>query len=303
MNIRTDLAFESRSFYMEAAQEDSIEGVEYQEDEKENLKIKRVKVLTSQASELLKKAPGNYITLELEHMEYISNIEDTAKLLSEQMRPIIPVTKEDSVLVVGLGNRAITADALGPQVLNHLVVSRHLKQQMPEFAQPLNCVSAIAPGVLGITGIETGEVIGGICDRMKPTCIVAIDALAAGSLSRIASTIQIADTGIVPGSGVANHRNALTKETLGIPVIAIGVPTVVTIGAILHESMQAVSNQDACSPEMQKDVIQYLEKHQQMVVTPKSIDQIIQKISKLIAASLNMVLHPLLSFAELESFV
>lgn len=303
MNIRTDLAFEARDFYMETAQEEKIDGLEYEEEKKEDICIKRIKITTDRAAELIKKPQGDYITAQIDHMEYRSDLENIETILSQEISAQISLKEEDSVLVVGLGNQAITADALGPKVLSGLVVSRHLKEQMPELASSLNRVSAVAPGVLGITGIETGEIIGGICEKMHPTYIIAIDALAAGSLERISNTIQISNTGIVPGSGVQNHRNALTRETLGVPVIAIGVPTVVSVGAIVRDSLQTMQEDTVREKKLEEALQDYMNQYEQMVVTPKSIDLIISKVSKIIASALNLALHPALSLSELENFL
>jgi len=306
MNVRTDLAFEACQWYMESAQAQEIEGVSFTEEDIEGISLKRVAVTTDKAADLLQKSKGNYITVHVDNVEYSSDYETVAKIIAKEIKSLITLKDDSSVFVVGLGNHNITADALGPKVISGLVISRHLKEHMPSLSNDLNRVSAISPGVLGITGIETGEIVQGICEKLGPTHIIAIDALAAGNLERIANTIQISDTGIVPGSGVGNHRSALTKETLGIPVLAIGVPTVVGVGVIAKQSMEYLAeNATTKTNAEEKDEIlsDFLEPYDQMVVTPKNIDLIVSKVAKIISSGLNLALHPKLTLAQMENFL
>jgi len=306
MNVRTDLAFEACQWYMESAQAQEIEGVSFAEEEIEGIALKRVVVTSDKAADLLQKRKGNYITVHADNVEYLSDYEVVAKIIAHEVKSLISLKEDDSVFVVGLGNRNITADALGPKVVSGLVISRHLKEQMPSLSNDLNRVSAISPGVLGITGIETGEIVQGICEKLSPTHVIAIDSLAASNLNRIANTIQISDTGIVPGSGVGNHRRALTKETLGVPVLAIGVPTVVGISVIAKQSMEYLAENTAVKTrEDEKNEIlsDFLQPYDQMVVTPKNIDLIVSKVAKIIASGLNLALHPKLTLEQMENFL
>lgn len=249
-NVRTDLAIEAHEMVVEKQkQEDAnlsnIEGVIIKEREVGNVKISKVEITKAGAEAVGKKA-GNYLTLEVQGIrqqdtELQQEVEKVfAKELNEFMKQI-GIKEEDSCLVVGLGNWNVTPDALGPIAVENLLVTRHLFKLQPETVQEgFRSVSAIAPGVMGITGIETSDIIQGVIEKVKPDFVIAIDALAARSIARVNSTIQISDTGIHPGSGVGNKRKELSKETLGIPVIAIGIPTVVDAVSITSDTIDFI---------------------------------------------------------------
>ena len=218
--------------------------------------------------------------------------------VSEIIKDISHLVKKDTVLVVGLGNDDVTPDALGPRVIENLQITRHLIEYAPQYIKEgTRAVSAIIPGVLGTTGIETSEIVKGIVDRVNPNLVIVIDALASKNMDRISKTIQIADTGIIPGSGVGNSRFAITKETLGVPVIVIGVPTVVGVPTIVDEAINYVI--DKHTDETQKEELKktnYMKeilenKKFDFMVTPKDIDDIINNLSTLIADSINMALN------------
>ena len=310
-NIRTDLALEQK----ERFESDNVEipGVVLEEyyDEKREITTTKVMIETENGAKMMGRPVGNYITLEAPDLavpdeDYHREISiEISKILKE----LIPKEKEEyRVLIVGLGNRLVTPDALGPKVADHLVVTRHIVKEYGKYAmgsEKAHMVSAIVPGVMGQTGMETLEIIKGIVEETKPDFAIAVDALAARNTKRLNRTIQIADTGINPGSGVGNHRNALTEETLGIPVIAIGVPTVVDAATIVNDTMENLLAALETS-EMLKGVGVVLqgynatEKYELikelispnlngLFVTPKDIDDTIQRISYTISEALNIL--------------
>jgi spore protease len=309
MSVRTDLALEAKEIAERANQ--PLPGVESEEQQQDDIHIHMVRIVSDEGSRSLGKPPGQYITLESEKFrDIIPDIKKAgAKAISEQLKRIRPVDKNEPVLVVGLGNPAITADSLGPKLTRHILVTRHIKMLYPDGLDArLSNVSALVPGVLGITGIETGEIIKGVADRMKPALVIVIDALAAGETRRIATTVQISDTGIQPGSGVGNHRMELTKNSLGCDIIAIGVPTVVYARTVARDAMLGVS--DMIKREKPKKAGQFpflgdinpqdadelldetLDDDMKMlVVAPKDIDELIGNMSEMVADGINQYLH------------
>ncbi len=305
-NFRTDLADERRDLFRKANNiQDEIEGVETQLDEKDNVKITRVKIKDEKGEQALGKPIGNYITIDIKDLKLAreEDIQKTSEFLSAELKELfnIHLNGVEDILVVGLGNIYITPDSLGPKVINDIDITRHLLQYVPEALEPnTRSVSAVSPGVLGTTGIETSEILKGIVDNVKPKLIIVIDSLASRSIERISSTIQIADTGIVPGAGVGNTRKELSKNTLGIPVIAIGVPTVVEAATIAADSLDifikklqesAQSNeylnklQDEDKYTMIKDVL--VPEKYNLIVTPKEIDDLIENMSSIVARGIN----------------
>ena len=227
-NFRTDLAVERRDIFKKANKiEDEIDGVEAEKfEEGDKIKIAKVKITNENGQNALGKPIGNYITIDIKKLKLATeeDIENSAVVLSNQLRELLDanVTKTDEILVVGLGNQYVTPDSLGPKVIADIDITRHILNYMPQYLDPnTRPVSAVSPGVLGTTGIETQEILKGIVDNVHPKLIIVIDALASRSIERISSTIQLADTGIVPGAGVGNTRSELSKESLGVPVIAI----------------------------------------------------------------------------------
>lgn len=286
--IRTDLALEARESIEEAKRE--VRGVEVDEryDEETEVKVTRVVIQTKNAARDLGKPMGTYITLEAPAMleadeDYHREI---SEILAEQLRMVIPNSeKEQSVLVVGLGNREVTADALGPNVVDNLFVTRHVILEYGKAAYnrtKMNLVSSIVPGVMAATGMETAEIVKGVVEQTKPDVVIVIDALAARSTKRLNRTVQITNTGIHPGSGVGNHRSALTKESLGVPVIAIGVPTVVDAATIVNDALEKASH----SGENPKALAEL----HNMYVTSKDIDATIKRLSFMISEAINITL-------------
>lgn len=291
MAIRSDLAIELREMFAE-----EIAGVESLRHDGDGISVTHVKITSKEAAEKIGKPQGNYITVEIRDMSMPDDevCNRAADAVCAELKKILSLSPQTSVLVVGLGNRDITADSIGPKAVSKIIVTRHIsKATENEFKFSLRPVSAVAPGVLGITGIETSEVIKGVLKYVEADIIIAIDALAARNLSRLGTTVQISDTGIIPGSGVGNHRNALNKETLGIPVIAIGVPMVADVATLATDIVENISiNQKKSEERMQKPIADILtERGENMVVTPNDVDVISKQASDIIADGINMALH------------
>lgn len=277
-SIRTDLALESRERL--EADKDEMRGVTFEEqyDEKRNVTITKVKIETENGAKSIGKPVGTYLTLEAPDMIIPDegSHREISEVLAEQLRGLLGEQIE-SVLVVGLGNREVTPDALGPEVIGNLYITRHILKEYGQYAFPqkkVAAISGIVPGVMAQTGMETLEIIKGIIHETNPQLVIAIDALAARSVKRLGRTIQLADTGINPGSGVGNHRKGLNEETLGVPVVAIGVPTVVDAATIVY---------DVC-----QDIDKIPNGIAGMFVTPKNIDETVKSLSFTISEALNM---------------
>ena len=237
--IRTDLALEANEMHREQKKFD-IEGVKVIERIEEGVKITTVKVLNEIAEKTLGKSKGDYITIDIPEFTVYDGklMESVSNVFGKFLKDMLKVKNDDLVLVVGLGNKSVTPDALGPKVVEKLMITRHLRDVMPDVIDDsIVSVSAIAPGVLGITGIETLEIIKSLVDKIKPQLVICIDALAARKTQRVNRTIQISDTGISPGSGVHNHRKSITYDTLGVKVVSIGVPTVVDASTIANDTI------------------------------------------------------------------
>ncbi len=282
-NVRTDLALEARENIEE--KESEIRGVSVEEeyDKERDIKITKVVVETKNGAKALGKPMGTYITLEAPAMtepeeDYHKEI---AEILAKELRDLLPNSeKEQSILVVGLGNREVTADSLGPNVVDNLFINRHIVMEYGKVAyncSKMHMVSSIVPGVMARTGMESAEIIRGVIGETKPDLAIVIDALAARSTKRLNRTIQITNTGIHPGSGVGNHRNAITQESLHIPVIALGVPTVVDAATIVGDAM---GERPATLKELNN-----------MYVTTKDVDFQIQQISHILCDGINMALN------------
>lgn len=250
-NVRTDLAFEAREVIVEHEGPPEIPGVIVQDEQTENALISRVTIETDEGARRMGKVKGHYSTILANGLRQRDKFvqDEIAQLVMNELNAFLDrfqIGPEDTVLVVGLGNRNATPDALGPKVVSKLLVTRHLYQlSPPDVREGLRPVAAIAPSVLGLTGIETGEIIQGVVNKVRPKVIICIDALASRSTERLCTTIQISDTGIHPGSGIGNKRLGITQETMGVPVIAIGVPTVVHAITIVSDGMELLAQQNA----------------------------------------------------------
>ena len=310
-NFRTDLALERRDIYKKInAIDDEIDGIKMQKEIKkeDNVEITRVEILDEKGEEALGKPKGTYITIDVDKINILTEdeIENISKILSQEIQKLVneKIEKKDEVLVVGLGNEEVTPDALGPNVIKDIEITRHIIKYMPQYIdENTRSVSAIAPGVLGTTGIETLEIIKGVIENVKPKLLIVIDALASRSIGRISSSIQLSNTGIVPGGGVDNVRKEISINTLGIPVISIGIPTVVETAVVVNDALdifiekmqnEAKSN-DYLNNLKKEDNYEkikeaLLPKDYNFIVTPKEIDELILNMSNIVARGINMSL-------------
>ena len=322
INTRTDLALESKEMYKEKNNKEA-DGVILEEEEIDGTKISKVRIINEIGSEKLGKPIGNYITLDIpQFTEYDGELMDSvSKVLGKILKELIKVKKDDRVLVVGLGNWNVTPDALGPKVIEGIMVTRHLSEVMPEaMEENMISVAAISPGVLGTTGIETGEVIKSLVNKIKPSLIICIDALAARRIQRLNKTIQISDTGISPGAGVGNHRKAINEEELGVKVIAVGVPTVVDASTIANDTMDMVLDNLINEAQEGKEfynMLKNIDKNAKevlikemlnpyfgdLIVTPKEVDLIIDSLSKIIANGINIAVQPNMTMEDINKFM
>ena len=313
-NIRTDLALEEKERF--ESDQVEVQGVVLEEeyDKEREIRVTTVRIETENGAKTMGKPVGTYLTIEAPNLSspdegiHREVSEELAKYLIEVMEKIKPESEQDKeVLVIGLGNRQATPDALGPYVADNLNVTRHIVKEYGKYAalEEMNCVvSAIVPGVMAQTGMETAEIIKGVVRETKPDLLIVIDALAARNSRRLNRTIQIADTGINPGSGVGNYRNAITKETIGVPVIAIGVPTVVDAVTIVSDTMENLLSaletseslkgvglvlggySEAEKYELIKELI--APNLNSMFMTPKDIDETVKRLSYTISEGLNL---------------
>ncbi|MHB8124222.1 MAG: GPR endopeptidase [Desulfitobacteriaceae bacterium] len=317
-NVYLDLALEAHEIVRGEADQE-IPGVRLEEERFDHATVTIITIETEQGVQEMGKPLGQYITIDapdIRQNDYLIHKEIT-EILAQKLLKLMNLNDDASVLLVGLGNWNATPDALGPQVINKSLVTRHLFHYSPtELNGKLRKVSAIAPGVLGLTGIETAEIIRGIIEHVKPDLVIAVDALAAGSLDRIGTSIQLADTGIHPGSGIGNHRTEINQETMGCKVIAIGLPTVVNAAVIASNCLDTLFEQLKSSPtlyQIYKGIspqftTQILDKvlspfNGNLMVTPKEIDNLIQTTAKIIAGALGMSLHPGIDREDFERYI
>ena len=276
--IRTDLAMEAKTLFEQSAGRTTrLEGVRARERETAGFPVTEVEILDPRGERALGKPIGTYITVELP--KHARDVSAAAQAVAQELRALMALGPAQSVLVAGLGNDAVTPDAVGPKTAAGLFLTRHLIAHLPKYFGSCRSVSAVTPGVLATTGIESLELLRGACAHVRPDCILCIDALAAGAPERLCSTIQMTDTGIVPGSGVGNSRAALRKETLGVPVFALGVPTVVDAASLGGDGPQ------------------------EMIVTPRDIDAQVSFLSAVLSEAINLALHPGFTREDFAQFV
>lgn len=293
LTIRTDLAMEAHQLWRENTEKTTrLSGVRARDETAEGFPLHRVEILDDEGEKALGKPRGTYLTMDISTFwrKNGDNFSRAVEAISAQLEPMLP--EEGPVLVAGLGNLSMTPDALGPQTVSHLLVTRHLGEILPM----LRPVSALAAGVLGTTGIEVAEWVRGVAQRVKPAAVVLVDALAARDLERLCNTIQLSDTGLVPGSGVGNHRMALDEKTLGIPVISVGVPTVVDVNTIARDIL-AEAGKGAGEPGCLRG------QGKNLFVTPDSIDQKIRELGKVLGYGISMALQPGLEFEDLVGLI
>ena len=305
-NFRTDMADERKDIYKKANNLDNIPGIETSENTiDDNIKTNIVKITNSDGEKAIGKPIGTYITIDIKNLKLATDddIEKASNVVKDELQKVIDshCDKQDEILVVGLGNQFVTPDSLGPKVVSEIDITKHFIKYTPQFVEKgTRSVCAIAPGVLGTTGIETFEIVKGIVDNVKPKILVVIDSLASKSIERISSTVQISDTGIVPGGGVGNAREELSQNSLGIPVIAIGVPMVVESAVLVNDCLSlfieklqddAKSN-DYLNELKEKDNYDEIKESlnptgYNMIVTPKEIDDLIENMKDVVARAIN----------------
>ncbi|AIQ65075.1 Germination protease precursor [compost metagenome] len=313
-SARTDLAIESKELAQGFGGNQPIPGVDEQVEESEGIKVTRLGVRSEEGAQRIGRTIGNYVTLEVPGLRggdsgLQEKVSEVFAREFEAFMKRIGIGQGASVLIVGLGNWNVTPDSLGPLVVENALITRQFYELMPDQVSPgYRNVSAIAPGVLGLTGIESSEIVQGIVDRTKPDAIIAIDALASRSLERVNTTIQIADIGIHPGSGIGNKRRGLTKEVLGVPCIAIGVPTVCYASTIVGNVLEMMKNHFGGAEGRSKQIMGLLDSITEqerlalvkevleplghdLIVTPKEIDEFIEDIANVVATGLNAALH------------
>lgn len=313
--IHTDLALEAKEMFMQRGGAEEPPGVGTETERQGDTVITRVHIQTEAAGRAINKVPGFYVTLEAPGLRTTDRDqhEEIAFLTAKEIEGFIGrigIKEEETCLVVGLGNWDATPDALGPKVVEQILVTRHLKSMTPpEKKGGLRPVCAIAPGVLGSTGMETGEIVKGVVQRIQPRFIVVIDALASRTTGRMGGAVQIADTGIHPGSGLGNKRIGITSQTMGVPVIAIGAPTVVEATTIVHDALEELFKSHPGMINLkaidEKDLIQrvltpYMGS---LIVTPKEVDVMIDSLARVVSGALNIALHPAVSPEEVFRYL
>ncbi len=286
MDLRTDLALEKR----ELLGREEPEGVESEESDQGGVKFTKIRVINEKGSEALGKPIGTYITAEIpELMKNPVTDEDMIEAIAAQLRSLLP--NEGSILAVGLGNTRITPDAVGPKSVSMVLATRHIGKELSDEIGlgELRSVAGFVPGVLGRTGLEAAESVKGLVGAVSPSAIIVVDALAARKLSRLGTTIQISDIGIIPGSGVGNARKEITERSVGVPVISVGIPTVVDVGTLVAD----LTGSNSEIPSESRD----------MIITPREIDIVIERASELIGMSINKALQPDISVDEMMMLV
>lgn len=296
---RTDLALEAHELWKESAGETTqLPGVRARSGTREGFPAERVEILDEEGERALGKSRGTYLTLTMDGLDRPGGelFHRAVRALASELRDLLPPPEAGPVLVVGLGNRDVTPDALGPRMAESMLVTRHLIEEVPEYFGGMRPVAAVAAGVMGDTGLESSELIFALTRQMKPACVLAVDALASRSLKRLCRTVQLTDSGISPGSGVGNHRKELSAKTLGVPVLALGVPTVVE-AATLCADLLAETGRESPEPELLQGA------GGDLFVTPRDIDQQIAKLSKLLGLGISMALQSDLTVEDVENLL
>lgn len=317
LDLRTDLAIEAREMVTRRIAHE-VPGVDVETESDADVLITRVRVRDAAAEKILRKPQGRYVTIEAQGLkandpQLHARIMD---LLAQELARMAQLARRATVLVVGLGNRSITPDALGPKTVEKLVVTRHLRNLLAEeIRDGVRSVCAVEPGVLGVTGMETAEIIQGIVGKVRPDLVIAVDALAAAASHRMNTTIQLADTGIHPGSGVDNKRFGLNAATLGVPVVAIGIPTVVHASTIAMDTIR-ILQEHAVFAKYFKSMAALSESEQQrivrqvlpdalgaLMVTPKEVDRLMADLAKIVAGGVNQALHPDIDYSNIHLYL
>ncbi len=295
---RTDLAVEAKEIWRESTGETTqLHGVEAKEKLSHGLIIETVKILDENGEKALNKPKGTYITISLGKNSGDANqFAECCLALAEELKTLLPSGGKEPVLIVGLGNRYITPDNLGPNTLRHTMVTRHLVEQVSEYFGNFRPVSTLEPGVLATTGVESAEMIRALSEKTKPAAVVAVDALTSRRMKRVCTTIQIADTGIVPGSGVGNSRAEISQKTLGVPVVAIGIPTIVDAGTLAADLMENAGMGET-------DPSKFGDFGGNVMVTPRDIDERVAELAKILGYGINLALHKDMSIDDITAFL
>lgn len=322
INVRTDLAIEAKQAYTEENKRE-LDGVKVEEEQDGEIKVTTVTIESDEAGRELGKPKGHYITIDFpEFTTYDGEtMDDVAHVVGKALKKLVNISDDKLVLVVGLGNWRVTPDALGPKVAEKIMITRHIKELMPDaIDESVRPVCAIAPGVLGITGIETGEIVKSLVQKIKPDLVICVDALGSRKLERVNRTIQIGDTGISPGAGVGNHRMQINEESLGVKVLAVGVPTVVDAATIANDTIDLFLDELISKAESGKDfynMLKSVDKNEKnslireilnpfvgdLMVTPKEVDQVVDSLSKVIADGINIAIQPHMDMEEINKFM
>lgn len=301
--IRTDLALEAHE---NAAAGGAVDGVENTQKEVGDIKVSKVKILDARGEQAMGKPIGTYVTVETGELSDVDgeSYNNAVNVIAEEITEMLKPCGNGLVLVAGLGNNLMTPDALGPRCVDKVLVTRHVAGELHKVRgfENMRAVAAIAPGVLGQTGVETGEIIRAIVVKLQPVAVIAIDALASRRASRLGNTIQIADTGITPGAGIGNMRNGISKETLGVPVISIGVPTVVDAATLAIDVLAEAGINTAQNDEekIRKSVDPG---GASLFVTPRMIDLIVEHAAQLTGKAINRALHPGVAPGDIDKLV
>ena len=291
-NFRTDMAVERTDIYKKVNNiQKDINGIEAENELQKDIEISRVKITNEEGEKALAKPIGNYITLDVKNMKTADDekIEEIAEAVANELRDVIGkhIKDTEDILVVGLGNLEVTPDSLGPKVISNIEITRHILEYMPKLMpDDTRPVSAISPGVLGTTGIETVEIVKGIVDNIKPKLVIAIDSLCSKNIDRINKSIQISDTGIIPGGGVGNRQEELSVDTLNVPVIGVGIPTVLDAATIVIDTLKA------CEIDVsENEIVNKMKLNNfNFIVTPKEIDSLIENMSNIVSEGINMLI-------------
>ena len=290
---RTDLAVEAHQLWREGARDAAaLTGVRAEEGSREGFQVTTVTITSPEGARALGKPQGVYITIELDGLlrREEGAFARAVSAVAGCLRPLLP--QEGPALVVGLGNRAVTPDLIGPLAVDHLLVTRHLVEQVPEHFGSLRPVAAAAPGVLASTGMESSLVAEALAGRLKPSCVVVVDALASRSLERLCRTVQLSDTGVIPGSGVGNHRHPLNREGLGVPVFTVGVPTVVDGATLALDLLEQAGRADLDRDDLPQG--------DSFFVTPREVDSRVADLGKMLGYAVSRALNPSLTVEDLD---
>lgn len=293
---RTDLALEARELWQESAERTTrLSGVKATKTKREGYPVTRVDILDQRGEKALGKPQGSYLTIDLTTFWQRKSdfFERAVRAVGSQLRELLP--EEGPVLVIGLGNDAMTPDAVGPLAVDNVLITRHLIAAMPKHFAGFRPVAVFRTGVLGTTGVESAEAVRGLVAEVQPALVIAVDALASRRVGRVCATVQLSDTGIIPGSGVGNHRAALNRETLGVPVLAVGIPTVVDAATLCLDLLEEAGERDFDPGIFRQEGAEWF-------VTPRNVDSEVDILARVLGLGISTALHADLSVEEVEAW-